>query len=143
VSAQRLNARSIRRIERAAGCDVLRAWSHGGYVFPFVTPDHWHGVYDKKTGDVEWFAEGERVWCYSTCRELPPLRYGRPPRRLVMLPMWPREVHEISTEGPIAYPGGKDGSFRAVCSCGRYWSGYARDVRQALKDAAAHVEAKR
>lgn len=56
MSAQRLSDKSARRISRATGLDIVRAWAHGGYVFDFViaSPDHpekhEHGWFDKKTG---------------------------------------------------------------------------------------------
>lgn len=66
MSAQRLSARSVRRIARATGLDVLHAWSHGGYVMAFVTRDHRHGYFDKKTGDWEFDPDAR---CYTSCRE--------------------------------------------------------------------------
>lgn len=30
--------------------------------------------------------------------------------------------HVLSVQGPVRYPGGKDGTFNVVCSCGRYVS---------------------
>lgn len=67
VSAQRLSARSIRRMERSTGLSIRRAWAHGGYVFNFVTTDHRHGAWDKKTGDWQ-FQPDQR--CYTSCREM-------------------------------------------------------------------------
>ena len=66
MSAQTLNARSVRRIERSIGEPVLRGWGHGGYVMGFVTPDHRHGWWDKKTGEVEW-AGHDQVIHYTSC----------------------------------------------------------------------------
>jgi hypothetical protein len=43
------------------------AWSHGGYVFNFVTVDHRHGAWDKKTG--RWEFHGNPMH-YSSCREM-------------------------------------------------------------------------
>jgi hypothetical protein len=70
VSAQVLSPRSTRRIARSTGLDIIRAWAHGGYTMDFVTADHRHGLWDKKTGDWEW--ETGRVFHYSSCRELFP-----------------------------------------------------------------------
>jgi len=74
MSAQRLNARSIRRIERDVNkdrknlVDIVMAWSHGGYVMNFVTSEHIHGAWDKKTGLYELDPNRQdRFWCYSTC----------------------------------------------------------------------------
>lgn len=51
--------------------------------------------------------------------------------------------HEIAVEGPLRYPGGKDGTYRSTCSCGRYSSGYGYPTPEAaLKPAMAHKEAK-
>jgi hypothetical protein len=69
MSAQRLNDRSRRRIERSTGLEIVRAWAHGGYVFNFVTPEHRHGWWDKKTG--EWGWDDDPVH-YSSCTELFP-----------------------------------------------------------------------
>lgn len=68
MSSQRLNARSIRRIERVTGLEILRAWSHGGYIFDFVTPDHRHGWIDKKSGEWGWEPPGRLVH-YTSCSE--------------------------------------------------------------------------
>jgi hypothetical protein len=70
VSAQRLSERSIRRIERSTGLSIRRAWSHGGYTFTFVTDDHRHGWWDKKTGLLVW--PPGNVAHYSSCREMFP-----------------------------------------------------------------------
>lgn len=64
MSAQRLSARSIRRVERQVGEPVLLAWSHGGYTFNFVTPDHRHGSVNKISGDVQWH---ENPMHYTSC----------------------------------------------------------------------------
>lgn len=66
MSAQRLSDRSCRRIARATGQEVLRGWSHGGYVLSWVTPDHRHGWFDKKTGEWGW---NKAVCHYTSCRE--------------------------------------------------------------------------
>lgn len=75
MSAQRLNDRSRRRIERDTGLTIERAWSHGGYVMDFVVGDpghpdlHRHGAWNKKTGEWEWLG---KVVHYNTCREMFP-----------------------------------------------------------------------
>jgi hypothetical protein len=80
MSAQRLSAKKLRKIQRAVGdaAVVLRGWSHGGYVFPFVTTDHHHGYYDLKTATVEWAESGKRFTCYTSCDELPTFQAGPP-----------------------------------------------------------------
>ncbi|URN11389.1 hypothetical protein LUW77_03615 [Streptomyces radiopugnans] len=67
MSAQRLSPKSTRRIARSTGLDVIRAWSHGGYTMAFVTADHRHGWWDKKTGD--WGIDSKPVH-YTSCGEL-------------------------------------------------------------------------
>ncbi|MEU9415137.1 hypothetical protein [Streptomyces sp. NPDC048272] len=71
MSAQQLSPRSTRRIARSTGLNVVRAWGHGKYVMPFVTADHRHGWWDKKTGKWAFEAEGEVVH-YTSCSELFP-----------------------------------------------------------------------
>jgi hypothetical protein len=71
VSAQRLSPRSTRRIARSTGLEVLRAWSHGGYTMDFVTVDHRHGWWDKKTGEWGW-STGVELEHYTSCHELFP-----------------------------------------------------------------------
>lgn len=75
MSAQRLSDRSRRRIERATGLPIVRAWAHGGCVMDFVTPEaeggHRHGMWDKKTGYWRILADDE-VTHYTTCTELFP-----------------------------------------------------------------------
>lgn len=71
MSAQRLNDKSTRRISRATGYTVIRAWSHGGYTFDFViaainADGHRHGWYDKKTGDWGLY-DSEGLSHYNTC----------------------------------------------------------------------------
>ncbi|ASR85769.1 hypothetical protein SEA_EDUGATOR_72 [Mycobacterium phage Edugator] len=70
VSAQRLSAKSVRRIERSTGLQIVRAWAHGGYTFEFVTADHEHGTWNKKTG--AWSFHTGRVVHYTSCSELFP-----------------------------------------------------------------------
>ena len=67
MSAQRLSAKSIRRIERSTPQAIRRAWGHGGYEMGFVTPDHRHGWWDKKTGN--WYWDDNPIH-YTSCREL-------------------------------------------------------------------------
>jgi hypothetical protein len=69
MSAQRLSDKSIRRIERSTGLPVVRAWAHGGYVFNFVTADHRHGAWDKKTGRWEFH---DNPMHYTSCAEMFP-----------------------------------------------------------------------
>ncbi|AII28183.1 hypothetical protein VC74_gp87 [Mycobacterium phage Sparky] len=69
MSAQRLSDRSKRRIERSTGLSIVRAWSHGGYIFDFVTDDHRHGAWDKRTG--EWTFHTDPTH-YSSCADLFP-----------------------------------------------------------------------
>lgn len=78
MSAQRLGAKKLRKIQGAVGdaAVVLRGWSHGGYDFAFVTTDHHHGYYSLRTGAVEW--SDERNPHYSSCPELPDYRPGAP-----------------------------------------------------------------
>lgn len=77
MSAQRLSPKSTRRIERATGLQIVRAWSHGGYTFDFVIADaespvhHWHGQFDKKTGEWSVALEPD-VTHYDTCKEMFP-----------------------------------------------------------------------
>lgn len=66
MSAQPLSPRSVRRIARSIGRPVLRGWSHGGYWLSFVTPDHEHGVWHRRTG--EWTLEPDAL-CYTSCAE--------------------------------------------------------------------------
>lgn len=68
MSAQRLGPKALRRIERTIGEPVLRGWSHGGYTFGFVTPDHRHGWWSKATGEFGWFEPDDDIH-YTSCRE--------------------------------------------------------------------------
>lgn len=72
MSAQRLSARSTRRIARSTGLDVVRAWAHGGYTMAFVTADHRHGYWHKTTGEWRFAADDEALAHYVSCRELFP-----------------------------------------------------------------------
>jgi hypothetical protein len=73
MSAQRLSDKSTRRIARATGLDVVRAWSHGGYVFDFVVgadnrDRHSHGWFDKKTGTWDLYVgDSDNRIHYDTC----------------------------------------------------------------------------
>lgn len=69
MSAQILNDRSIRRITRSTGLDIALAWGHGSHVMAFVTTDHRHGWWDKKTG--EWWWDEDPIH-YTSCRSLFP-----------------------------------------------------------------------
>lgn len=64
MSAQVLSVRSVRRIERATGQTIDRAWGHGGYVFDFVTPQHRHGWWSRKTNQWGW---EQNPLCYTSC----------------------------------------------------------------------------
>lgn len=82
MSAQRLSAKSVRRIERDTGLVITRGWAHGGYTFDFVVHDvehpdrHRHGWWNKKSGEWGIEADGGRyghgVLHYTTCAELFP-----------------------------------------------------------------------
>lgn len=65
MGAQRLSERNTRKIAKATGLPVIRAWGHGGYVHDFVTEGHLHGWYALKTG--EWGIQTGRVMHYNTC----------------------------------------------------------------------------
>ena len=61
---------------------------------------------------------------------------GRPGRPGVSL-----VGHALIIEGPIAYPGGKDGMYRADCSCGQYTSDF--DTKAHVTERGeAHIAAK-
>lgn len=64
MSAQQLSRRSIKRIATSTGLDIVMAWSHGGYEMAFVTADHRHGTWDKKTGGVQFATSPVH---YSSC----------------------------------------------------------------------------
>ena len=65
MGAQRLSERKTRKIARATGLPVIRAWAHGGYVYDFVTAGHLHGWYSLKSG--EWGILAGWVLHYDTC----------------------------------------------------------------------------
>jgi len=67
-----LNPKSTRRIARSTGQEVVRAWSHGGYTMHFVTPEHRHGWWDKKTGEWGWHDTDDRIDHYTSCAVLFP-----------------------------------------------------------------------
>jgi hypothetical protein len=72
MSAQRLSDKSRRRIERATGLDIVRAWGHGGYTFDFVIAAdnddrHSHGWFDRKTGEWGIYEDSEYLGHYDTC----------------------------------------------------------------------------
>jgi hypothetical protein len=69
MGAQRLGSRRLRQIERLIGEPVLRGWSHGGYTLGFVTPDHRHGWWDKKSDAWGWYDVDDRFVHYSSCKE--------------------------------------------------------------------------
>lgn len=71
MGASQINARSLRRIGRAVGVeDIIRGWSHGGYTLGFVTADHRHGWYDKKTGEWGWHDPNDpHPLHYTSCHE--------------------------------------------------------------------------
>ncbi len=73
MSAQRLGEKALRRVERQVGEPVVRAWSHGGYWFRFVTAQHRHGEVNKISGEVRW--ERPPALHYTTCRDLFPRDY--------------------------------------------------------------------
>lgn len=66
MGVQQISRRKMNIIERETGQEVLRAWSHGGHVMGFVTPDHRHGWWDKMSGDWGW--EEGRITHYSSCQ---------------------------------------------------------------------------
>jgi hypothetical protein len=65
MGSSRIGARKTRKMAAATGLDIIRAWSHGGYVHSFVTADHQHGYYDLKTGEWEFVCGGH----FSSCRD--------------------------------------------------------------------------
>ncbi len=73
MSAQRIGPKKLKRLERETGLDMVRAWSHGGYWFNFVTPEHKHGSVNCKTFEVEW-DDGTRpsIMHYTSCSEMFP-----------------------------------------------------------------------
>jgi hypothetical protein len=68
MSAQRLSDKNTKKIAKAIGLDVVRAWAHGGYTFDFVTSDHIHGWYEKITGEFGVYDRDEpNIYHYTTC----------------------------------------------------------------------------
>lgn len=49
--------------------------------------------------------------------------------------------HHITVEGPLQYPGGKDGLYRASCSQGDYLSGFSSES-EVTKYGKQHADAK-
>lgn len=49
-----LSDKKTRHIAQSTGLDVIQAYGAASYTFPFVTTDHRHGLWDKKTGDWWW-----------------------------------------------------------------------------------------
>lgn len=49
--------------------------------------------------------------------------------------------HRIVVEGPLQYPGGKNGLYRAACSEGDYLSGFG-SAAQVAKSGQQHADAK-
>lgn len=78
MSAQRLNPRSVRRIAASTGLPVLRGWSHGGYWLPFVTTDHRHGRWHRRTHELAW---EDHPMHYTSCAETWPDDVARDHRR--------------------------------------------------------------
>jgi hypothetical protein len=79
MSAQRLGAKALRRIEKDVGEPVLRGWSHGGYTFGFVTPDHHHGWWNKVSHEWGWEVDGpgpDHLTHYTSCSETWPTTVG-------------------------------------------------------------------
>jgi hypothetical protein len=56
MSAFMLSARSIRRVSRSVGFPVHAAWSHGDSWLAFVTPEHRHGLWHRRSGEYRWIA---------------------------------------------------------------------------------------
>lgn len=69
MSASIVGAKLTRQIATSTGLDIVRAWGHGGYRFAFVTSDHRHGTWNKKTGEWQW---DETPSHYTSCSELFP-----------------------------------------------------------------------
>lgn len=71
MSAQRLSERSKRRVERATGLTIARAWAHGGYWMDFVViteNGHEHGSWNKTSGELDYPIKGPVH--YNTCDQL-------------------------------------------------------------------------
>lgn len=63
-----LGAKLCRRIAEAVGEPIKRAVGSGGYDFEFVTFDHRHGFWSKRTGLVTWpTTDLYPTWCWSSC----------------------------------------------------------------------------
>lgn len=68
-ASQRLGEKSITRLERAIGVDILRAWPQGRHLLAFVATAHRHGWFDKTTGEWGWQDNPRH---YLSCTELFP-----------------------------------------------------------------------
>lgn len=63
-----LGGKLCRRIAADVGEPIKRAVGSGGYEFGFVTFDHRHGFWSKRTGEVCWHPDPRPRWCWSSCR---------------------------------------------------------------------------
>jgi len=76
MGMQPLSARSIRRIARTTGLDVIHGAANGGYWHAFVTSAHEHGAWHRHTHEWEW----TNAACTTSCKQLfpdtPPVRHG-------------------------------------------------------------------
>lgn len=75
MGMQPLSARSIRRIARTTGLDVIHGAANGGYWHAFVTSAHEHGAWHRHTHEWEW----TNAACTTSCKRLfpdtPPVRH--------------------------------------------------------------------
>lgn len=73
MSIQRLNAAKRNRISRAVGSPVIMAWTCGNdwreFIVPFRTTEHRHGLWNRRTGEVEWLADIP-AYHLSSCLDL-------------------------------------------------------------------------
>lgn len=65
MGARPCGVKLIRRCERDVGAYVLRVNGWGSNVFAFVTDDHRHGRWDRRTGDVAWDSNPMHWWSCS------------------------------------------------------------------------------
>jgi hypothetical protein len=72
MGAQRLSDRSVRRIARSTGLTVVRAWGHGDSVMSFVTDDHRHGWWHRRTGEWGWDDPDGVLLHFTSCEEMFP-----------------------------------------------------------------------
>lgn len=71
MGAQRLSARSVRRIMRRTGLnDIMAGWAYGHTQY-FVTSAHQHGWWDPKTGSWGWEVDQKRAH-HEVCSALFP-----------------------------------------------------------------------